>query len=1551
MYEELERTARPLDLKALSTMLRPTVLSLLLALLVSDQASGQGVVPTMGKEFWLGYMQNYQGNPVQSLDVFISAPVGTTGLVTMPLVGWSQAFVVVPNVTTTVTIPIATAMHYQSDVIDNKSVLIQTQDTVAVFAINFEQYTADGTTVYPIQSLGNEYRIHAYYGLNGVGGLSSEFLIVATQDDTQVEITTTATTEGGHAAGVPWIVDLDSAETYQVKALNTADDFTGSTIIATQQSGSCRPFAVFSGSVCTNIPNGCYACDHICEQNLPRNVWGTKYYSVPYSTTTGYTYRILADQNGTVVTVNGGAPINLNAGQYTEVNYYNQPACFEGNVPFSVAQLMEGITCSANGDPALLILNAEEQKIDNITFSTVSSTVITNHYLNIITETANVNQVSLDGALVPAASFTAYPACATQAYASVPLTQGSHTLTCPGGLSAYVYGMGSAESYAYSVGSFTPVPPLNIDSVFCGLDSTGTLTLAPPNPIFNPFWTVITDPSDTLHYGLSYTFTPPGSNVYVVTGYENLSQCEEQYFFSVEVDDPPLLIPSANGVPSPATITICSFETVQLDVLVDPPGTYLYNWWPDPQLNDGSLQNPIATPTQSGWFYVSVSTLNGCAVSVDSVYIDVIMGDVLVYEANTEKDALCLGDSSQLTLDVHQILMQDELDVVPGALWDNIQGGIISNNCGSVFGNALWFDGANPRQASTVAMNVLNGGSVSFAIKIGASAPPCDDADPGEDVVLEYSINGGGSWVPITTYWEYLYPTFSTIVEPIPLAAQTAATMFRWRQLNSSGPGNDNWSLDNIAIAAANPAGISFNWSPPATLSAANVQDPMAYPTTTGWYYVQSIDANTTCSYQDSVYIEVGAPFSITMTPDTTICDLAGIQLQAVPSSGTNHTWLWTPNNGTLNATFIEDPIATPVTTTEYFVTVTTGQGCVASDSVTITVNQLLGLTITTTDDDLCQGESTLLNATINGVTTNLTYSWSSPGSLDDATIQDPTATPLVTTDYVLTVTDTISGCQLTENIVITVSTAYVVTGTQDTTVCDPVGFQLDVQHNVPGGAISWTPTAYLLGANTATPTITLDSTMQYIVVVQDALGCSARDTVNITVPFDQLFFYPDSSLCAGDSMVIDAGYPGSTYLWSPTNEVTQTIAVFAADDYTVVLEDSNGCQSTFTTTVTVDPLPVVVLGPDTSRCIGENWTLDAGNAGSIYLWSTTAVGQTISVTTNDAYWVQVTDVNTCANSDTINVTFDPLPVIDLRDTTVCISETITLDAENPGSAYLWSTNETTQTIQVDSVSTTYSVVVTTPTICVDSADMVITIVPFPVVDLGPDTALCDTDTLDLDAGNPGQAYLWNTGSTDQTTIVTFTMDVWAEVFNGYCTTRDSVIVVFNPLPDVIQEWQQVLCLDYPPYKTLLDAGNAGCTFLWSTDEVTQTIEVDQYGWYFVDITTPLNCTITDSIAIVEYCPPQCFVPNSFTPDGDGLNDMFTPAGYNIGAVEMSVFDRWGELVFSGKDETVAWDGKRNGGDVQDGVYVWKLKYRFIEDHLGTLGAERETVGHVTVIR
>ncbi|MCB0779315.1 MAG: gliding motility-associated C-terminal domain-containing protein, partial [Flavobacteriales bacterium] len=145
--------------------------------------------------------------------------------------------------------------------------------------------------------------------------------------------------------------------------------------------------------------------------------------------------------------------------------------------------------------------------------------------------------------------------------------------------------------------------------------------------------------------------------------------------------------------------------------------------------------------------------------------------------------------------------------------------------------------------------------------------------------------------------------------------------------------------------------------------------------------------------------------------------------------------------------------------------------------------------------------------------------------------------------------------------------------------------------------------------------------------------------------------------------------------------------------------------------------------------------------------------------------------------------------------------------------------------------------------------------------------------------------------------------------------------------------------------------GNPECSFVWSNGDTAQVTLADAYGTYVVTITTPFECSIDDEVLIREYCPSALYVPNTFTPDGDGVNDLFFAMGNNLVDMELSIFDRWGELIYSGENAFAFWNGESNGSPVQDGVYIWKLNYRFMVDVNGTLGPEYEEMGHVTVVR
>jgi hypothetical protein len=205
-----------------------------------------------------------------------------------------------------------------------------------------------------------------------------------------------------------------------------------------------------------------------------------------------------------------------------------------------------------------------------------------------------------------------------------------------------VYGTGpNNETYAYSVGSFTPLDVLAYDTAFCVLDTNDVITLSSAEPIFNPVWTSQSNPNDTLAEGFTYTFQPTASDVYILSGSSNASDCLAQFFFSVELIQPP--------TPSIAPLaSICAYTPLTIDLQLDPNGTYVYDWSPDAGLNNDNLQDPVVTPVHSGWYHVDISSLSGCSYTQDSVFITVTDGDVLGVQATSVPGLICVGNSAQL---------------------------------------------------------------------------------------------------------------------------------------------------------------------------------------------------------------------------------------------------------------------------------------------------------------------------------------------------------------------------------------------------------------------------------------------------------------------------------------------------------------------------------------------------------------------------------------------------------------------------------------------------------------------------------------------------------------------------------------------------------------------------------------------------------------------------------------------------------------------------------------------------------------------------------------
>lgn len=1381
-------------------------------------------ITTQGTEFWLGFMKNYEADPSDKLQLFIASDLPTTGTVEVPGASWSQSFTVTPGISTVVNIPVNIAEMISSATPENKGVHVISNSPISVFALNFSGSTADATKTLPVTSLGNEYIVSTYPGfsLNGQDFGRSEILIVATEDNTELEINLAGAAEGLDDDD-PIIIQLSQGQTYQIIS-EFGEDLTGTRIVATEASGLCRPFAVFSGSTMSAVPGNGGSADHLFEQNIPINQWGLEYFMTPFHNansngvlvTDPYTYRILARDNNTQVTLNGSTVLNLNANEFIEFNNVNTSVHVSSNNPIAVSQFIESVdgTSTSNiGDPSMLLLDASNQKINSITFSTVESTIITQHYVNIVVKTEDVASVVLDGNTLNSSIFQSFIGNSTHRWAAVALSQGSHHLSAPQGLNAYVYGNGYAESYAYSVGSSKPDEPATYDGVFC---SNNAVTINVSNDYVNPVWYNANDLNTQIFSGYTYQINAPVQTaLYQVNAVEAASNCPVELLYTVESLIPPVF------TVEPGNTTICSFQDIQFNIIPQTTtATYNYLWSPNAGLNDPTIPNPTAIPFNTTTYNVTVSTLTGCASASQSVTITVLDGTVSRLNVLADDESICEGSSTQLHALAQEVVWSDNFDPsISWGDWHGIVGATSSTICGAASGAALYFNGAGERSATTEAVNVSNGGTIYFSLKIADGVTPCDNADPGDDVVLRYSFDGINFPVSntIAQFNEASYSDFTNLEIEIPVAAHSTATYFKWMQVGAWTNNQDNWVLDEMYIGANNTGALNYSWSPSASLDVVNIDSPNATPAQTTTYTVQVTDALTGCIYSDSVTVSVDGVFEVLVDSPFVKCSAGVITLEANPTVAAAYTYSWSASDGSINNLQQESPVVNPQSDVTFTVTLTAPSGCEQQAEIDVLVSTLSSVSVSANDDDLCSGESTAIIANVASGDTDYSASWSSSQPFVPLNGQlEITATPAQTGTYSVLITDNHTGCEKSDSIEINVSDLGILTVSQEEiSECILEGFVIEA--SVSGtDAVNWqwTPASWVNDANAASVVLTSNNNGVLTVTATTNSGCTAQQQINLETQVPDLNLGPDQTLCEGQSANLFTGLPADfNFLWN-TGATDPALVVTNSGTYSVEVLAPNGCEFGDEVTVTFQEVPIVELGLDFSFCEGESAEITAG--------------------TNNSY------------------------------------------------GYQWSTGEDTPTITV----------------------------------------------------SEGGVY----------TVF---------VSNGLCSSTDQIFVFENPLPaDPFNPYQVETCFQIPPYAIELDAENEGSIYSWDAGGSSQIFNATEPGLYTVHITSEFGCEASYSTFVEERCPGYIYIPNAFTPDNDGLNDVWLVEGVNIRTFKLELWNRWGELIFTSDSMRKPWLGQRKDGDeyVEPGVYVYKIIYT-IDDPSQPISPEYEIMGNVTLIR
>ena len=510
-----------------------------------------------------------------------------------------------------------------------------------------------------------------------------------------------------------------------------------------------------------------------------------------------------------------------------------------------------------------------------------------------------------------------------------------------------------------------------------------------------------------------------------------------------------------------------------------------------------------------------------------------------------------------------------------------------------------------------------------------------------------------------------------------------------------AGNGYDNYSWNN---------GLALG----ATINVVN----------TGSYFVQANNLWGTV-YFDTINVSFNPSPIVDLGNDTTICPADSVYLNSGTSS---YNYLWSTGD-----TLAGIEVA-PVSSTMYSIEVE-NNGCVSTDTVMITIIDTSYVSLID-DTIICDGNSVILYAT----GTNASYSWSTDQYSDSIIVSQMGMYSVSATNV----------CGITSSDSVFVQVLPIPLVDLDPVLNFCIGDTTTLDCNVPFSAYQWS-------TGEITQAIEVFNPGMYFVFVSNVCG-TASDYIlvnQVSQPFVNLGI--DTSICFGDTILLDAQNTGFDFTWS-TGDTTQIISLQPSYSSTYIVTVSNfGCNNSDTLLVDVFPYPLVDLGADTIICVKDTILLDAGNSGASFIWSNSETNQDIEIypISPEIVWVDVSS-NGCHTIDSVFIDIFPDAIANLgNDTLLCEGGNIVLGSNIIGSDFLWSTGDTTQQIIV-STSGVYMLEVSNQCEDTDEDTIVVSLMPLPSIYLGNDTIVNYGDTLELDAGSGFVSYLWNNSFTGQ---------------------------------------------------------------------------------------------------------------------------------------------------------------------------------------------------------
>lgn len=462
----------------------------------------------------------------------------------------------------------------------------------------------------------------------------------------------------------------------------------------------------------------------------------------------------------------------------------------------------------------------------------------------------------------------------------------------------------------------------------------------------------------------------------------------------------------------------------------------------------------------------------------------------------------------------------------------------------------------------------------------------------------------------------------------------------------------------------------------------------------------------------------------------------------------------------------------------------------------------------------------------------------------------------------------------------------------------------------------------------------------KYWVDVTNACGNSFTDTVIVSAyPPIAFSLGPDLSTCPNQSITITAPPGFINYQWSSTYNISQpnsasiTVNPAVGTDFNVKAEQIPGCFAYDTIKVLVQLVPPIQLGNDTSFCAGQSINLNAGTGYDSYSWNTGQQTQQITVTQKGSYIATAT-LNNCAVKDTLEViSVYPLPVFTLgNDTALCEQTVVTLAVNLPQATYLWSNGNNSNSFTISQPGTYW--LKATQNGCSSTDTIRVAYTPMPMVNLGPDTTLCQGQTILLDAANNNAIYLWSNGTAQATLLVSTPNTYSVSASIGNCNATDDIIISYISLPQFTLGRDTFICTGQQ--MVLSPVLNTAVNYLWQDGSTNSTYTVTKEGLFSLRTTNQCG-SFADEILITEgLC--NIIMPNAFSPNEDGVNEVFrVKFPFPVQEFTFSIYNRFGEKVFETTDINKGWDGRWKNVKQLQGNYVWLIEFKGVNNRRQSL--------------